>query len=147
MSEHDYSSDVVACTTNVSGRFTVRGPDFQLLADGSVGSGGPGKAPGPLDLLVSSLVVNLMNALRGGGVSDADPGDDLSVHVRARTTRYGRGRLKAGRLLVEVAVDELDEIDTAVLLARYREGCRILPAVETILDVDIRAVSAAAKVA
>ncbi|MGO1561976.1 MAG: hypothetical protein ACTHW7_09125 [Actinomycetaceae bacterium] len=143
MSEHDYSSAVVACTTGVSGRFTVRGPSFEMLADGSVATGGPGRAPGPLDLLVASLVVNLMNTVRGGGAPDAEAHDDLGVQVRARTTRYGLGRIKAGRLVVEVVVEDLDEIDTAVLVERYREGCRILPAVETVLDVDIRAVSPA----
>lgn len=144
MSAHDYASAITSCTTEVSGRFTVRGPAFQMLADGSVGTGGPGRAPGPLDLLVSALVVNLMNILRLGVDPDGDPHDDLPVRVRARTSRYAGGRVKAGRLVVEVAVDGFDEIDTAALLERYREGCRILPAVEQVLDVDLRAVASSA---
>lgn len=147
MPRYDYASAITVCTTGVSGRFAVRGPDFELLADGSVASGGPGRAPGPLDLLVSSLVVNMMNTLRAGATPDADPSEDLPVRVRARTSRYGSGRVKAGRLLVEVVIEGFDEIDVAVLVERYREGCRILPAVETVLDVDIRAVSATAMAA
>ncbi|MGC5627436.1 OsmC family protein [Georgenia sp. Z1344] len=143
MSDTDYSSSVVACTTDVRGRFTVRGPGFELLADGSVATGGPGRAPGPLDLLVSALTVNLINTLRAGASPGTDPDDDLAVRVRSRTTRYDRGRVKAGRLVVEVVVDGFDEIDTAALVERYRAGCRILPAVESLLDVDIRAVPAA----
>ncbi|MGC5616561.1 OsmC family protein [Georgenia sp. Z1491] len=147
MSGLDYSSAVTVCTTAVRGRFTVQGEGFALLADGSVATGGPGRAPGPLDLLVSALTVNLVNTLRSGASPDADPEDDLSVQVRARTTRYHRGRIKAGRLLVEVVVAGLDEIDTAALVERYREGCRILPAVETVLDVEIRSVPASAMAA
>jgi hypothetical protein len=72
MTGYDYISAITGCTTDVRGRFAVRGPAFELLADGSVATGGPGKAPGPLDLLVSALVVNLLNVLRADGDPDAD---------------------------------------------------------------------------
>ncbi|OLF06936.1 hypothetical protein BLA60_29165 [Actinophytocola xinjiangensis] len=146
-SGYDYVSAITGCTTEVRGRFAVRGPAFELLADGSVASGGPGRAPGPLDLLVSALVVNLLNVLRAGG--DPGTGDqpdgqhDRVVQVRARTSRYPANRLKVGRLLVEVVVDGLSEQDSDALLERYRAGCRVLPAVSTVLDVDIRAVAPA----
>lgn len=143
MTGYDYVSAITGCTTEVSGRFAVRGPAFELLADGSVASGGPGRAPGPLDLLVSALVVNLLNVLRSGGDPEAGDRPDRVVHVRARTSRYPPNRLKVGRLLVEVVVDGLSEQDADELLERYRAGCRVLPAVSTVLDVDIRAVAAA----
>lgn len=143
MTGYDYISALTGCTTEVRGRFAVRGPAFELLADGSVASGGPGKAPGPLDLLVSALVVNLLNVVSANGDPDVDNPDTRAVHVRARTSRYPRNRLKAGRVLVEVMVDGLDEPDVDVLLEQYRAGCRVLPAVSTVLDVDIRAVAPA----
>ncbi|WP_028474850.1 hypothetical protein [Nocardioides alkalitolerans] len=143
---YDYASAITGCTTDVQGRFALRGQSFELLADGSVASGGPGRAPGPLDLLVSALVANMLNVLRDGELSPSDPagdGDDVSrvVQVRARVSRYPAGRLKAGRLKVEVLVDGLDAVATAALLEVYRDGCRILPAVETVLDVDLHAAS------
>ncbi|HYQ67313.1 hypothetical protein [Actinophytocola sp.] len=144
MTGYDYISALTGCTTDVHGRFAVRGPAFELLADGSVASGGPGRAPGPLDLLVSALVVNLLNVVSSGGDPDVDNPDTRAVHVRARTSRYPRNRLKAGRVLVEVMVDGLAEPDVDLLLEQYRAGCRVLPAVSTVLDVDIRAVVPAA---
>ncbi|MFI9005624.1 hypothetical protein ACIGNX_00135 [Actinosynnema sp. NPDC053489] len=144
MSGYDYISAITGCTTEVRGRFAVRGPAFELLADGSVASGGPGRAPGPLDLLVSALVVNLLNVLRADGDPDADNPGARAVHVRARTSRYTPNRLKVGRVLVEVVVDGLAEPDVELLLEQYRAGCRVLPAVSTVLDVDIRAVVPAA---
>lgn len=143
MTGYDYISAITGCTTDVRGRFAIRGPAFELLADGSVASGGPGKAPGPLDLLVSALVVNLLNVLRTIGDPDGDNPNSQAIHVRARTSRYTPNRLKAGRVLVEVMVDGLAEPDVEVLLDQYRAGCRVLPAVSTVLDVDIRAVVAA----
>lgn len=140
MTGYDYISAITACTTDVRGRFAVRGPAFELIADGSVATGGPGRAPGPLDLLVSALVVNLLNVLRADGDPDADNPSTRAVHVRARTSRYTPNRLKVGRVLVEVMVDGLDEADADLLLEQYRAGCRVLPAVSTVLDVDIRAV-------
>lgn len=143
MSGYDYMSAVTGCTTDVRGRFTLSGSSFQMLADGSVATGGPGRAPGPLDLLVSALVTNMLNVLRGGGDLDLDEAESRAVQVRARTTRYLPDRLKAGHLLVEVVIDELDALDTEVLLEQYRAGCRVLPAIETVLDVTIRPVAAA----
>jgi len=140
MTGYDYISAITGCTTDVRGRFTVHGPAFELLADGSVASGGPGKAPGPLDLLVSALVVNLLNVVRADGDPDADNPSARTVQVRARTTRYPRDRLKVGRVLVEVLIDGLAGPDAELLLEQYRAGCRVLPAVSTVLDVDIRAV-------
>ncbi|WP_229054706.1 hypothetical protein [Aeromicrobium sp. Leaf350] len=143
MSGYDYISAVTGCTTDVRGRFTLSGASFQMLADGSVATGGPGRAPGPLDLLVSALVTNMLNVLRGGGDLDLDEVETRAVQVRARATRYMPDRLKAGHLLVEVVIDELDALDTEVLLEQYRAGCRVLPAIETVLDVTIRPVAAA----
>lgn len=140
MTGHDYISAITACTTDVRGRFAVRGPAFELLADSSVASGGPGAAPGPLDLLVSALVVNLINVLRADGDPDADNPGARAVRVRARTSRYPPNRLKVGRVLVEVMIDGLAEPDVDLLVEQYRAGCRVLPAVSTVLDVDIRAV-------
>lgn len=140
MTGYDYISALTACTTDVRGRFAVQGPAFELLADGSVASGGPGRAPGPLDLLVSALVVNLINVVSAGGDPDVDNAETRAVQVRARTSRYPSTRLKAGRVLVEVMVDGLAEAEVDVLLELYRAGCRVLPAVSTVLDVDIRAV-------
>jgi hypothetical protein len=140
MTGYDYISAITGCTTDVGGRFAVRGPAFELLADGSVASGGPGRAPGPLDLLVSALVVNLLNVLRTDGDPDADNPGTRAGNVRARTSRYTPNRLKVGRVLVEVVVDGLAEPDVELLLEQYRAGCRVLPAVSTVLDVDIRAV-------
>lgn len=144
MSGYDYISAITGCTTDVGGRFAVRGPAFELLADGSVASGGPGRAPGPLDLLVSALVVNLLNVLRTGGEPDVDNPESRAVHVRARTSRYTPGRLKVGRVEVEVMVDGLTEQEVEELLEQYRGGCRVLPAVSTVLDVDIHPVVPAA---
>jgi hypothetical protein len=140
MTGYDYISAITGCTTDVRGRFAVRGPAFELLADGSVASGGPGKAPGPLDLLVSALVVNLLNVVRADGDPDADNPSERAVQVRARTTRYPPNRLKVGRVLVEVLIDGLSEPDAELLIEEYRAGCRVLPAVSTVLDVEIRAV-------
>ncbi|MFE2756656.1 hypothetical protein ACFXGA_32145 [Actinosynnema sp. NPDC059335] len=140
MSGYDYISAITGCTTDVRGRFAVQGPSFELLADGSVATGGPGRAPGPLDLLVSALVVNLLNVLRADGDPDADNPGTRAVHVRARTSRYTPNRLKVGRVLVEVVVDGLAEPEVDLLLEQYRAGCRVLPAVSTVLDVDIQAV-------
>lgn len=140
MTGYDYISAITGCTTDVRGRFAVRGPAFELLADGSVASGGPGKAPGPLDLLVSALVVNLLNVVRADGDPDADNPSARAVQVRARTTRYPPNRLKVGRVLVEVLIDGLSEPDADLLIEEYRAGCRVLPAVSTVLDVEIRAV-------
>jgi hypothetical protein len=138
---YEYISALTGCTTEVRGRFAVQGPAFELLADGSIASGGPGRAPGPLDLLVSALVVNLLNVLH----TDCDPDSDSerAVHVRARTSRYPANRVKVGRVLVEVMVDGVDGPDAEALLERYKAGCRVLPAVSTVLDVDIRAVEPA----
>ncbi|SDF35621.1 hypothetical protein SAMN05216553_101237 [Lentzea fradiae] len=144
MSGYDYISAITGCTTDVGGRFAVRGPAFELLADGSVASGGPGRAPGPLDLLVSALVVNLLNVLRTGGEPGVDNPDSRAVHVRARTSRYTPGRLKVGRVRVEVMVDGLTEQEVEELLEQYRGGCRVLPAVSTVLDVEIHPVVPAA---
>lgn len=140
---YDYVSAITGCTTEVPGRFALNGPTFQILADGSVATGGPGRAPGPLDLLVSALVTNMLNVLRGAGDLDLADAEPRTVQVRARTSRYTPDRLKAGRLVVEVMIDELDEIDTEVVLEQYRRGCLVLPAVETVLDVHIKAVDAA----
>lgn len=140
---YDYVSAITGCTTDVRGRFTLSGPTFQLLTDGSVATGGLGRAPGPLDLLVSALVTNMLNVLRGAGDLDFEEADSRAVQVRARTSRYTPDRLKAGRLVVEVLIDGLDEIDTEVVLEQYRQGCLVLPAVETVLDVQIKAISAA----
>lgn len=140
MTGYDYISAITGCTTDVRGRFAIRGPAFELLADGSVATGGPGTAPGPLDLLVSALVANLLNVLRADGDPDADNPSARTVQVRARTTRYPPNRLKVGRVLVEVLIDGLAEDEADELLAEYRAGCRVLPAVLTVLDVDIRAV-------
>lgn len=144
---YDYASAITGCTTAVPGRFTLHGQSFEMLADGSVASGGPGRAPGPLDLLVSALVTNMLNVLRGAGDLDLDEAGARSVHVRARTARYTPDRLKAGRLDIEVMIDGLDELDTDVVIERYRDGCRVLPAVETVLDVRIKAVPADAAAA
>lgn len=142
MSGYDYASAITGCTTDVRGRFTLNGSSFQMLADGSVATGGPGRAPGPLDFLVSALVTNMLNVLRGAGDPDLDEAETRAVHVRARVSRYLPDRLKAGQLLIDVVIDELDAIDTEVLLEQYRDGCLVLPAVETVLDVRIRAVAA-----
>ncbi len=139
MTGYDYISALTGCTTGVRGRFAVRGPAFELLADGSIASGGPGRAPGPLDLLVSALVVNLLNVLHTD--FDPDSADERAVHVRARTSRYPADRIKVGRVLVEVMVDGVEDADA--LLERYKAGCRVLPAVSSVLDVDIRAVAPA----
>ncbi|GAB3452987.1 hypothetical protein [Actinophytocola sediminis] len=141
MTGYDYISAITGCTTEVRGRFAVRGPSFELLADGSVATGGPGRAPGPLDLLVSAMVVNLLNVLRADGDPDADNPNARAVHVRARTSRYPPNRVKVGRALVEVRIDGLAEPDVDVLIEQYRAGCRVLPALSTVLDVDIRAVA------
>ncbi|SKB05926.1 OsmC family protein [Aeromicrobium choanae] len=143
MSGYDYISAVTGCTTEIPGRFTISGPSFQLLADGSVATGGPGRAPGPLDLLVSALVTNLLNVLHGAEELDVDEADVRTVHVRARTSRYTPDRLKVGRVEIEVVIDELDPAAAEILLEQYRRGCRVLPAVETVLDVRMRAVAAA----
>ncbi|GAB1511063.1 hypothetical protein [Actinophytocola sp. KF-1] len=140
MTGYDYISAITGCTTDVRGRFAVRGPAFEMLADGSVATGGPGTAPGPLDLLVSALVVNLLNVVRADGDPDADNPGARTVQVRARTTRYPPNRLKVGRVLVEVLIDGMDEADAELVLEEYRAGCRVLPAVSTVLDVEIRAV-------
>jgi hypothetical protein len=139
---YDYASAITGCTTEVRGRFTLKGQSFELLSDGSVATGGPGRAPGPLDLLVSALVTNMLNVLRGAGDLDLEDADPRTVHVRARTSRYTADRLKAGRLTIDVAIGGLDEIDTEVVLEQYRRGCLVLPAVETVLDVEINAVAA-----
>lgn len=146
MSGYDYASAITGCTTEVQGRFALRGSSFELLADGSVASGGPGRAPGPLDLLVSALVANMLNVLRDGTLSDLQPADDgeevdREVQVRARVSRYPAGRLKVGRLLVEVLVGDLGPAEAEELLQEYRRGCRVLPALETVLDVELRASS------
>lgn len=146
MSGYDYASAITGCTTEVQGRFALRGTSFELLADGSVASGGPGRAPGPLDLLVSALVANMLNVLRDGTLSDLEPADDgeevdREVQVRARVSRYPAGRLKVGRLLVEVLVGGLGPAEAEELLQEYRRGCRVLPALETVLDVELRASS------
>ncbi|HET9138234.1 hypothetical protein [Actinophytocola sp.] len=146
MTGYDYISAITGCTTPVRGRFAVRGPAFELLADASVGTGGAGRAPGPLDLLVSALVVNLLNVLRADGDPDADNPGARAVRVRARTSRYTRNRLKVGRVLVEVMVDGLAGSEVEVLLEQYRAGCRVLPAVSTVLDVDIRHTASSALV-
>jgi hypothetical protein len=140
MPGYDYISAITGCTTDVRGRFAIRGPAFEMLADGSVASGGPGKAPGPLDLLVSALVTNLLNVVRADGDPEADNPSARTVQVRARTSRYPPNRLKVGRVLVEVLIDGLAEPDAELLIEQYRAGCRVLPAVSTVLDVDIRAV-------
>ncbi len=140
MTGYDYISAITGCTTDVQGRFAVLGPAFEMLADGSVASGGPGRAPGPLDLMVSALVVNLLNVVRADGDPDADNPSARGVQVRARTTRYPPNRLKVGRVLVEVLVDGMSEADAELVLEEYRAGCRVLPAVSTVLDVEIRAV-------
>lgn len=146
MSGYDYASAITGCTTEVQGRFALRGSSFELLADGSVASGGPGRAPGPLDLLVSALVANMLNVLRDGTLSDLQPADDgeevdREVQVRARVSRYPAGRLKVGRLLVEVLVGDLGPAEAEELLQEYSRGCRVLPALETVLDVELRASS------
>ncbi|GAA4727692.1 hypothetical protein GCM10023350_08410 [Nocardioides endophyticus] len=145
MSGYDYASAITGCTTEVQGRFALRGSSFELLADGSVASGGPGRAPGPLDLLVSALVANMLNVLRDGTLSDLQPADDeevdREVQVRARVSRYPAGRLKVGRLLVEVLVGDLGPAEAEELLQEYRRGCRVLPALETVLDVELCASS------
>lgn len=146
MSGYDYASAITGYTTEVQGRFALRGSYFELLADGSVASGGPGRAPGPLDLLVSALVANMLNVLRDGTLSDLQPADDgeevdREVQVRARVSRYPAGRLKVGRLLVEVLVGDLGPAEAEELLQEYRRGCRVLPALETVLDVELRASS------
>lgn len=143
MPGYDYVSAVIGCTTAVSGRFALRGQSYELVTDGSIASGGPGRAPGPLDLLVSALVTNMLNVLRGAGDLAPEPADERIVQVRARTSRYTPDRLKAGRLTIDVIVDGLDEDDTEILLEQYRLGCRVLPAVETVLDVRLKAVSSA----
>lgn len=143
MSGYDYISAVTGCTTTVSGRFALRGQSYELVTDGSIASGGPGRAPGPLDLLVSALVTNMLNVLRGAGDLEPEPADEHVVQVRARTSRYTSDRLKAGRLTIDVIIDGLDQVDTELLLEQYRLGCRVLPAVETVLDVRLRAVSPA----
>jgi uncharacterized OsmC-like protein len=147
MSGYDYVSAITGCTTEVNGRFTLKGQSFQLLADGSVATGGPGRAPGPLDLLVSALVTNMLNVLRGAGDLDLEDAETRAVHVRARVSRYTPDRLKVGRLTIDVVIDGLDELDTEVVLEQYRRGCLVLPAVETVLDVRITPVSAASMVA
>jgi hypothetical protein len=78
--------------------------------------------------------------LRADGDPDADNPSARTVQVRARTSRYPPNRLKVGRVLVEVMLDGLAEPDAELLLEQYRAGCRVLPAVSTVLDVDIRAV-------
>lgn len=147
MSGYDYASAITGCTTEVRGRFALRGTSFELLADGSVASGGPGRAPGPLDLLVSALVANMLNVLHDGDLA-SDPDDEEAeprrdVQVRARVSRYPAGRLKVGRLVVEVLVGGLAPAGTDELLEEYRRGCRVLPALETILDVELRGSSPA----
>lgn len=144
---YDYASAITGCTTPVSGRFALRGRSFELFADGSVASGGPGRAPGPLDLLVSALVANMLNVLRGLGDLEPEGREERAVHVRARVSRYTPDRLKAGRLDIDVMIDGFDALDTEVLLEQYREGCRVLPAVETVLDVHLSAASAVDAVA
>ncbi|MCR1785668.1 hypothetical protein KVF89_24240 [Nocardioides carbamazepini] len=148
MSGYDYASAITGCTTDVHGRFALRGPSFEMLADGSVASGGPGRAPGPLDLLVSALVANLLNVLHDGQLVDTGPRGDAAdedrdavrrdVQVRARVTRYPAGRLKVGLLTVDVRIGGHDDASTRRLLADYRNGCRVLPAVETVVDVALQ---------
>lgn len=142
MHDEDYISAIAGCTTDVPGRYTLSGSGFQLLADGSIATGGPGSAPGPLDLLIAALVTNMLNVLRTGGDLNLEAADPRVVHIRARASRYQPGRLKVGQLDVDVQIDGLDALDTEVLIEQYRSGCRVLPAVETALDVRIHAVAA-----
>jgi len=147
MSGYDYMSAITGCTTPVRGRFALKGQSYELVTDGSIATGGPGRAPGPLDLMVGALVTNMLNVLRGAGDLDLEDAEERAVHVRARASRYTPDRLKVGRLTIDVMIDGLDALDTEVVLEQYRRGCRVLPAVESILDVKITAVSAAEEAA
>jgi len=125
-------SDLHGRTTDVPGRFTLRGFGFELVSDGSVRSGGPGEAAGSMDLLVASLVSCALNAFRRDLLEHGEP--ERQVEIFARVERRSEGDY-LGTLVMECFIDGADGETADRLVREFRKRCRIYNALKDSLPV------------
>ncbi|MFT4123301.1 MAG: hypothetical protein QM635_05675 [Microbacteriaceae bacterium] len=125
-------STVTAETTDVSGRFLLRGPGFSLLTDSSLAGGGPGEAIGPLDLLVGSVVACAINVFRVA----PDDGRDRRVQCFARVERSG-DTADLGALVIDAVIEGLRPGGERELIEEFQQNCRIYLALRGGLDITI----------
>lgn len=119
-------------TTDVRGRYTIDGPGFEIVSDGSVRSGGPGEEASSLDLLVASLVSCALNAFRHDFIESGQP--ERQVEIFARIERKVDGDY-LGTLIMECFIDGVDNLTADQLVAEYKKRCRIYNALKDSLPV------------
>ncbi|MGW1092695.1 OsmC family protein [Streptomyces sp. NPDC002596] len=119
-------------TTDVRGRYTISGPGFEIVSDGSVRSGGLGEEASSLDLLVASLVSCALNAFRHDFVESGQP--ERQVEIFARIERKVEGDY-LGTLIMECFIDGADDVTADQLVAEYKKRCRIYNALKDSLPV------------
>ncbi|MFF0224026.1 OsmC family protein [Streptomyces sp. NPDC004629] len=126
------TSNLHGRTTDVRGRYSIGGPGFEILSDGSVRSGGPGEEASSLDLLVASLVSCALNAFRHDFVENGQP--ERQVEIFARIERKVEGDY-LGTLIMECFIDGADNVTADELVAEYKKRCRIYNALKDSLPV------------
>ncbi|MEV8605468.1 OsmC family protein [Streptomyces griseoviridis] len=119
-------------TTEIQGRYTIAGTEFEIVSDGSVRSGGPGEQAGSLDLLVASLVSCALNAFRHDFLEGGQPA--RQVEIFARIERKIEGDY-LGTLVMECFIDGVDHVTADELVAEYKKRCRIYNALKDSLPV------------
>lgn len=123
-------------TTDVRGRFIVSGPNYQVVTDGTVGSGGPGQAMGTLDLLVASLVNCTLNDLRGAGDPDTEvvPARPVRLYARVEASEDPE---RLGNLTIEAIVSGVTHAEAARLIEAYKAHCTVYATLKDVLGVQI----------
>lgn len=128
-------SSVEGTTTHTVGRFVLSSGSFQFVSDSTVRSGGPGEAPGSLDLLVASLVSCALGALRAEDHRDGD----RHVEVFGRVERDVESDESIGTIVLEFFIADVTDDQAQELAAQYQERCRIYVALRDTVAIRILA--------
>lgn len=123
---------VEAHSSSIKGRYIISGEHFQLVADGTKGTGGPGIAAGASDLLVAALLTCAINIFRGATEPELET--PRLVTIRAHLLRQEEDP-SLGSLQVDVAIANVDQAEADRLQDRYTSACRIYLALKDALRI------------
>lgn len=125
---------VIEGVTSVTpGRFVLSAPHFQIVADGSTGTGGPGAAAGAMHLLAGALATCALNVFRGGIEPELPNPRHAAISVRlARGDSAPRFAIYLDARIDGVSAEEADR-----LRILYLENCSIYAALKDAIDITV----------